>query len=133
VADEADRRAFLNAIEASPRDQELPRLVYADWLDENGEHEEADRQRKYVPAERWLRGLAGQITDYETFEPMRYETLIEAATTFLRSGIGHDMYGWDMLDVVNQQKAEFWKNFEIVTGLPVPERTRERMFFGCTC
>jgi uncharacterized protein (TIGR02996 family) len=132
VASESERRAFLNAIEAARWDDELPRLVYADWLDENGEHEEADRQRRYVPAERWLRAFAEQIIDYDTFQPMSYEALIGAATTYLQSGIGHDMY-LDKLDEVNQQKAAFWENFEIVTGMAVPDRVRERMFFGCSC
>jgi uncharacterized protein (TIGR02996 family) len=36
--------AFLAAIEASPTDQ-APRLVYADWLDENGFEEEATEMR----------------------------------------------------------------------------------------
>jgi hypothetical protein len=39
----------------------------------------------------------------------------------------------DKLDEVNQQKAAFWENFEIVTGMAVPDRVRERMFFGCSC
>jgi uncharacterized protein (TIGR02996 family) len=132
VADETARRAFLSAIKAARWDDELPRLVYADWLDEHGEHEEADRQRRCVPAERWLREFAGRIIDSETFESMSYEALIGAATTFLNSGIGHDMY-LDKLDEVNAQKADFWKNFEIVTGIAVPDRARELMFFGCTC
>ncbi len=127
-----ERDAFLAAINATAWDDELPRLVYADWLDENGEHEEADRQRRYMPAERWLMGFAGQIIDYETFEPMTYEALISAATAFLQIGSYHDMY-LDKLDEVNEQKEEFWKNFEIVTGLTVPDGSRERMFFACTC
>ena len=32
----------------------MARLVFADWLDENGEHEEADRQRKWPAAKAWL-------------------------------------------------------------------------------
>jgi uncharacterized protein (TIGR02996 family) len=37
----ADRAAFLRAIAANP-DDDLPRLVYADWLDEHGEPERAE-------------------------------------------------------------------------------------------
>ena len=36
-----DEDAFLAAIKASPRD-DAPRLVYADWLDEQGRHEQAE-------------------------------------------------------------------------------------------
>ena len=46
-----ERQAFLDAIAAGPWDDEVTRLVYADWLDEHGEHEEADRQRKHIPVE----------------------------------------------------------------------------------
>src|SRR5262245_34947865 len=37
----ADRTAFLAAIRENP-DDDLPRLVYADWLDEHGEPERAE-------------------------------------------------------------------------------------------
>src|SRR3954470_21924045 len=37
----ADRAAFLRAIAENP-DDDLPRLVYADWLDEHGEPERAE-------------------------------------------------------------------------------------------
>ncbi len=36
-----DRAAFLRAIADNP-DDDLPRLVYADWLDEHGEPERAE-------------------------------------------------------------------------------------------
>jgi uncharacterized protein (TIGR02996 family) len=37
----SDREAFVAAVAASPED-DLPRLVFADWLDENGESERAE-------------------------------------------------------------------------------------------
>ena len=51
------REEFLARVREAPED-ELLRSVYADWLDEQGEHEEAQRQRKYLPARRWLREFA---------------------------------------------------------------------------
>src|SRR5205814_1124014 len=47
------RNAFLKAL-AKNEDDTATRLVYADWLDEHGEHEEADRQRKWPAAKEWL-------------------------------------------------------------------------------
>jgi len=41
-----DRQPFLDAIAADP-DGYRARLVYADWLEENGEPEEAERERRY--------------------------------------------------------------------------------------
>jgi uncharacterized protein (TIGR02996 family) len=52
-----DREAFLNAIAAAPND-EAPRLVFADWLDERGEDGEKVRaEAKQRTLERQLRGI----------------------------------------------------------------------------
>ncbi len=51
--DEQQRLGFLKAL-AQNEDETTTRLVYADWLDERGEHEEADRQRKWPVAREWL-------------------------------------------------------------------------------
>jgi uncharacterized protein (TIGR02996 family) len=51
------RQAFLGAIQDEP-ENEHHRQVYADWLDEQGEYDEAERQRRYLPALRWLRAFA---------------------------------------------------------------------------
>lgn len=60
-----ERDAFLAAIRATP-DDDLPRLVFADWLDENGQPDHARAIRHYIhrrtvhtsaagyPAELWL-------------------------------------------------------------------------------
>jgi uncharacterized protein (TIGR02996 family) len=40
----SDEPAFLAAIQAAPAD-DAPRLVYADWLDEQGRHEQAEMIR----------------------------------------------------------------------------------------
>ena len=45
--------AFLKSL-AENEDDITIRLVYADWLDEQGEHEEADRERRWPPAKEWL-------------------------------------------------------------------------------
>jgi uncharacterized protein (TIGR02996 family) len=68
----ADERALLNAVIAAP-DDDLPRLVYADWLEEHGREEraelirvqcnlarpltdyrEADDRKRWAQRERWL-------------------------------------------------------------------------------
>ncbi len=42
-----DERAFLAGIAAHP-DADLPRLVFADWLDENGQSERAEYIRRAI-------------------------------------------------------------------------------------
>jgi uncharacterized protein (TIGR02996 family) len=49
----SERNAFLKAL-AENEDDTTTRLVYPDWLDEHGEHEEADRRRKWPAAKQWL-------------------------------------------------------------------------------
>ncbi len=40
-------QALRSAMFASPQDQ-MPRLIYADWLDEQGRFEEGERVRRYA-------------------------------------------------------------------------------------
>lgn len=60
---------FLKAIEANPGDTQL-RLVFADWLDEHDEPDEAAAQRAFDPekheAERWVRAFCAKYgADYD--------------------------------------------------------------------
>jgi uncharacterized protein (TIGR02996 family) len=48
-----DREAFLRALKKN-EDDTATRIIFADWLDEHGEHEEADRQRQWPAAKGWL-------------------------------------------------------------------------------
>ncbi len=48
-----DRERFLKAL-AKNEDDTSTRLVFADWLDEHGEYDEANRQRAWPEAKAWL-------------------------------------------------------------------------------
>lgn len=41
-----EKELLLEAIDAEPGEP-MHRQIYADWLDDHGEHDEADRQRNY--------------------------------------------------------------------------------------
>lgn len=49
MSTEQDREAFLRSI-CEPPDEDTPRLVYADWLQEHGEHDRAEFIRVQVEA-----------------------------------------------------------------------------------
>jgi uncharacterized protein (TIGR02996 family) len=77
-----EREDFLRAIEQRQKENfqdPAIRLVYADWLDERDEADEAERQRKFVEAETWLRKFA--VGYFETYCDYKYWILED-----LRSG-----------------------------------------------
>lgn len=110
-----DRHAFLDALRANPYDKEL-RLVYADWLEENGFDDEALEQREWneekQKSEDWLRNVAKRLQ-------ISYAKLLLGIHFFM------DYDYWDTnsffpkgespLTVVPDM-LEFFRHFAIVTG-----------------
>jgi uncharacterized protein (TIGR02996 family) len=137
----SQRDAFLKALAENEDDISL-RLVYSDWLDEQGEHEEADRQRQWPAAKAWLVQFCrehnwegGKESDWGFIS---YRELIELG----RQAIA-EATDWgpvidcgpneDMCDALRAGRREFWKNWSIVTGIPVPPEEAENSHFGCSC
>ncbi|WP_088255349.1 TIGR02996 domain-containing protein [Fimbriiglobus ruber] len=155
-----ERQAFLNAIAAGPWDHELPRLVFADWLDEHGEVEEADRQRRYVSSERWLREFSMKHRN-EYFSDYRGKYVEDEATGesqeippvdagneedidssygklmyFLKRHVDADHYlPFDTPYGFDDYSDELWQHFRVVTGLVPPEGEHRHAIppFRCAC
>jgi uncharacterized protein (TIGR02996 family) len=170
----SEREEFLRALAANEDDSTL-RLIFADWLDEQGEHEEADRQRRWPAAKAWIVRLCRENNPSpgaDTEErPVTYDRLIamgrEAIEEILLSGrtrlpqeslmqmlecgwevllraqlvaaaetwefdffCGNNM---DMTEALARNVHEFWKNWSIVTGIPLPPGIEEKSRFGCSC
>jgi uncharacterized protein (TIGR02996 family) len=133
-----ERSAFLKAL-AENEDDTRVRFIYADWLDEHGEHEEADRQRKWPGAKEWLVRFCRENNPSPDEEDpyewvISYEELIELGREAVEGGdwfsCGNNM---TMCDALRANYREFWKNWSVVTGVPLPSDIEEVINFNCAC
>ena len=138
-----ERDAFLKTL-AQNEDDTPTRLVYADWLDENGEHEEADRQRKWPAAKEWLvRFCREHNPDPDEEDPyewvISYEELVELGRQAIKRTDEDGYYGFHcgnnmgMSYALQTNSREFWKNWSIVTGIPLPPDVENKSSFTCAC
>jgi uncharacterized protein (TIGR02996 family) len=136
------RNAFLKAL-AENEDDTPTRLVYADWLDEQGEHEEADRQRKWPAAKEWLVRFCQAhnpgpddedpyewVISYEDLLALGRQAVEEADGGGLGFSCGNNM---SMCDALRANTREFWRNWSIVTGIPLPPGAVDKSGFRCAC
>jgi uncharacterized protein (TIGR02996 family) len=139
----SERNAFLEALDAN-EDDTTTRLVYADWLDERGEHEEADRQRKWPAAREWLVRFCrahNPPSDDDPFErTISYKELLELGREAVEeadeSGLGfYCGNNQTMCNALRAHSREFWKNWSVVTGIPLPPGAEDMSYtrFNCAC
>ena len=137
---------FLNAINDHPED-DLYRQVYADWLDDHGEYDGAQRQRNYKKSVQFLKNWVEKIRDdtqqsmevleASTNQPLTYENVLRVA----RSKLEHDEWGDEcirflgMNDPWMHDEDEFWEAVSVVTCLPIPDAIKRHhlSIFSCSC
>jgi uncharacterized protein (TIGR02996 family) len=134
-----EREAFLKALADNENDT-TTRLVYADWLDERGEHEEAERQRNWPAAKAWLVQLCLKhnpppdgdvwVISYEELLDLGRQTVKEADDEGLDFSCGNNI---EMCDALRDNSQEFWKNWSVITGVPLPPDVEEKTYFRCCC
>jgi uncharacterized protein (TIGR02996 family) len=129
------RAAFLAAIDAEPLDHQL-RCVFADWLDEQGEIEEADRQRAWVGAYQYLRENFVEPSAYG--DPVTHADVMQSVAYWQESlAKQHSVcFGSDQaLENVYEltSPSEFVRNVEIVTGIKLAPEARQQASFRCAC
>lgn len=130
------REDFLRRLEAD-EDDAATRLVYADWLEDRGEDDEAARQRAWPAAKAWLVEFASRHTNGGE-EAIIWEDVRDAGREYIETGgnswftqIGDESLRDEMRK--DGQRAEFWRCVSVVTGLPVPEWLRDSHPFSCSC
>lgn len=110
---EQEREAFVEALKADRYDQ-TTRLVFADWLLEHDEPEEAAFQRAWTPE--WQQS-ADWVRDFCQRVNLNHGYFLEKAAKCLDEGDG-----WDGIDVyldtsnatVDEDMAEVWRHVGVV-------------------
>lgn len=128
---------------AANEDDTHTRLVYADWLEEQGEAEEADRQRKWPAAKAYLKELAvkhwdwldeGEDEDIDEIEEHDfYSSSYHRLMYFLERHVDQNYHlPFDTPYKFNDYSEEMWQHFSVITGHPVQTDT-ELPPFSCGC
>jgi uncharacterized protein (TIGR02996 family) len=134
-----NQAAFVAALTEN-EDDEGTRLIYADWLEEQGQYEEAQRQRQWTSAKAWLMNVVEQCGRFEDDGDNPYQKLCERARRLLdrHAAQGGDEsisiscgYNRMLMDVLNSHREAFWGNWSIVTGVVIPEGFIQRSSFEC--
>ena len=137
-----ERHGFLEALEEN-EDDTPTRLVYADWLDDHGEHEEADRQRKWPAAKEWLVRFCqdnnpAALEEDSYLWVISYKELIRLGRQAIEEA-DEEGFGFQcgnnetMCEALRANSREFWKNWSIVTGIAMPQNVEEKAYFSCAC
>lgn len=122
--------AFLKSLQENPYDK-VTRLAFADYLEEQGMDSEAQEQRSWTPekqkAEEWLRKFAGEVA-------IPYSEVLQAGYDFAEYQNYYTQWGReDARNAMTEEvQKEFWNNWQIVTGIQVPE-DKQGSVFSCSC
>jgi uncharacterized protein (TIGR02996 family) len=129
---------FLHALKENEDDVPV-RLAFADWLDEQGEHEEADRQRKWTASKAWIIGFCEDHNpeEFDDFSPLTYPGIMEMALDATKDADkdteGDFFCGRNEGLRMSDQWNEFWKHWSIVTGIPMAPEVVQNIRYSCAC
>lgn len=125
-----EREAFLRAI-AADENNAFVRLVYADWLDDHGDHEEAEHQRKWPEAKDWIDDICRKLNagcpggdEFTCDQLLDFGRSVSAVANkeivFEVEDDDDDIpNGRRIITAIRDQIPEFWRAWSVVTGLPL--------------
>ncbi len=101
----ADELALLRGVEAAP-DDDLPRLVYADWLDEHGRHVRAEFIRVQCELASIERRLPRMTHNEKVVEGLRKGKLFQFQTSLIRAD------PWGCLGLIEKRSKFPWQGWQ---------------------
>jgi uncharacterized protein (TIGR02996 family) len=137
-----ERIAFLEEIKNDPENTSV-RAIFADWLDEHDEPEQADFYRSwtleaYKEGKEYLEDLALRITeegkdyhedgDYE----FTYDKLLEGLKKAFES-YDSTYLNFQTPDFLYEEREKMWEAFSVVTSQRVKEDAKSNSPFRCGC
>lgn len=131
---EATKASFFACIAANRHD-DVSRLVFADWCDENEEYELAEMLRG--GSRKWLEGFIDKYYSHRYirfgYKPITVEELVTEASCsngyFI--SVGTDLHSAGELDAGEEDL--FWKHIRVMTGIECSEKHRSDFVWSCTC
>ncbi len=121
-----EQQTFIKALEYN-EDDTATRMVYSDWLEEHDQPEEADRQRAWPEAKKWLQKYAARIKPYDDSE-IAYDELIQGLKAKEIFAHGTDLHGlYELKDA-----DELRKHASIFLGYPLNLEDPD-FSFTCSC
>ncbi len=145
-----EREAFETALRENRYDT-TTRLIYSDFLEEQGEDDYAAEQRRcatkeWCEAAYWMEDFAGECggtcTNYDSRDedhiwvPITFEDVVQAGREYIRTngeyyflqvGSEHARY------LMYSRVEKFWECWQIVTGISVSKGEQGSGVFSCTC
>lgn len=126
--------AFKKALEKDAYDN-TTRLVYADWLEENGRELEARRLREWTPQAQQMEDKKAEarawLEKYAAAAGRTFDQVLMAANQYLDNRV-MQFNDFDHPDIFAETE-QFWTYFTLVTGRDVPDEVRGQHFFRCAC
>ncbi len=127
-----EQEAFVAQLRDNPEDH-ATRLVYADWLDDHDQPEEADRMRKWRSAREWLARFASS-------HDQTLQGVVAIGDGYDPKAVGQRDYGdtglYERLGEPDVQR-EFWRCWSVYTGKAEPPQDPDypddRNPFTCSC
>lgn len=130
-----DREAFLKALKED-EDDETTRLVFADWLEERGEVEEAERQRKWKAAKSWLVEFCEKYGESDSSEEERicFRHFAQICRDSCDGDFEIDCGPFERLSMaIDSNFLEFWENWTIYSGIKLKWKYVSMIHSVCSC